>query len=89
MNTLPTIQSNVPAIPSLEKDFAEFLSDFLPVNLRDFWLGIDKHVQHYLYHQSSSSEHFFTLIQMEYARFEKKNKSYDWASNTWRQRQQH
>lgn len=85
MNSIElVIPQNYEPLPVLEPEFSKFLSDFLPVDLRDFWNGIDKHIQYYLYHSSSSQEHFFTLVHMEYARFEKQYKAYDWATGMWR-----
>jgi len=72
--------SSVPVIyiSKLTPEQAQKLSDFLPVNLRDFWLGVSPEVQAYLAKLAHSREEFFTLIQMEAARFQQiKRTSYN------------
>lgn len=60
-------QSIVKIFPA---DAAKKLGDlFLPVTLRDFWLGMAPIIQCYIYQRSSGPEEFFTLVLMEHARF--------------------
>lgn len=50
---------------------AEKLADlYLPVRLRDFYLGSHPLIQCHLYEKASSPEEFFVLVDMEFARHE-------------------
>lgn len=63
--TLTVITKNYPEMSVRE---AEALSEYLPVNLRNFWLAMHPIVQQYTYDVSCEPEHFFSLVQMEFAR---------------------
>ena len=64
---------------------AAVLSDYLPVNLRDFWLGMAPIMQEYLFCQATDEYHFFSLIQMEHARFNNPRSYSPYANNQFKQ----
>lgn len=68
--TSPTHETNH-IIRVLSPDQAKILADrYLPVHLRDFFLGMDSVLQCHFYDLSINGHHFFSLILTEWSRFD-------------------
>ena len=66
----PIIPIETPPARIISRPSAEKLAQlYLPVRLRDFYLGLHPIMQCYLYDISTTPEEFFTIVMMEDVRF--------------------
>lgn len=80
IKTIPPRQN--PVMKVFPESAAKKLADlYLPVHLRDFFLGMAPIIQFHLYNTAGSPEEFFSLILMEHARFH--NDTMNSGRKTW------
>lgn len=72
----------------ITQEAADKLRIYLPLRLIPFWDGLHILIKTDLCRQAECKEHFFTLVEAEYARFNKEGLHYNWKSSMWETRAQ-